>query len=114
MEAASQGLFAGRQAGLHLDPEYLHRRLGELGVECRAGRNAALLQLGSRLPAALLAEKFNVLRSTADRWVKMAGGDWSRYAAERARSAATLGVCPGMPTVTLPRGLRRPDVLAAG
>ena len=89
MEAASQWLFPGRQAGLSLDPEYLHRRLGELEVECRASRNAALLQLGSRLPAALLAQKFNVHRSAPDRWVKMTGGDWSRYAAGRARSAAT-------------------------
>ena len=58
-------------------------------IECRASRNAALLQLGGELPAAVIADTLNVHRSTADRWVKLAGGDWGRYAAERARSAAT-------------------------
>lgn len=86
VEAASEWLFPGRQAGLPLHPEYLRKRLGELGIECRASRNAALLQLGSRLPAAVLADKFNVHRTTADRWVRTAGGDWARYAAERSRS----------------------------
>jgi hypothetical protein len=89
VEAASEWLFPGRQAGLHLHPEYLRRRLGELGIVCRASRNAALLQLGGQLPAAVIADKLNVHRSTADRWVKMAGGDWARYAAERAQSAGT-------------------------
>lgn len=89
VEGASDWLFPGRQAGLHIHPEYLRLRLGKLGIECRASRNAALLQLGGRLPAAVIADKLDVHRSTADRWVKLAGGDWARYAAERARSAAT-------------------------
>lgn len=87
VEAASEWLFPGRQAGLPLHPEYLRRRMGELGIECRASRNAALLQLGSRLPAAILADKFDIHRTTADRWVKTAGGDWARYAAERVRGS---------------------------
>ena len=89
VQGASDWLFPGRQAGLHIHPEYLRLRLGKLGIECRASRNAALLQLGAQLPAAVIADKLNVHRSTADRWVKLAGGDWSRYAAERAQSAAT-------------------------
>ena len=87
VEAASEWLFPGRQAGRHLHPEYLRRRLAELGIECRASRNAALLQLGGQLPAAVIADKLNVHRSTADRWVKMAGGDWARYAARRRQAA---------------------------
>ncbi|MDQ3642471.1 MAG: hypothetical protein M3450_13650 [Actinomycetota bacterium] len=43
----------------------------------------------SDLPAAVIAEKLNVHRSTADRWVGLAGGDWARDAADRAQSAAT-------------------------
>ena len=89
VEAASEWLFPGRQAGLPLHPEYIRRRMGELGIECRASRNAALLQLGSRLPAAVLADKFDIHRTTADRWVRTAGGDWARYAAERSRAATT-------------------------
>lgn len=87
VKAASEWLFPGRQAGLHLSPGYLQGRLGELGIECRASRNAALLQFGGQLPAAVIADKLNVHRTTADRWVKMARGDWARYAAERARSS---------------------------
>ncbi len=87
--AACGWLFPGRQAGLHLDPEYLRARLGDLGIECRASRNAALLQLARELPAAVIADKLSVHRSTADRWVKMAGGDWARYAAERSRTSET-------------------------
>jgi len=87
VEAASEWLFPGRQAGRHLHPEYLRRRLGDLGIECRASRNAALLQLAGELPAAVIADKLNIHRSTADRWVKMARGDWARYAAARARSS---------------------------
>jgi hypothetical protein len=85
---ASEWLFPGRQAGLHLEPEYLRSRLGALGIECRPARNAALLQLAGQLPAAVIADKLGIHPSTADRWVKLAGGDWARYAAERSRRTA--------------------------
>jgi hypothetical protein len=42
--------------------------------------------LGSRLPAAVLADKFDIHRTTADRRVKTAGGGWARYAADRSRT----------------------------
>ncbi|MGH9379221.1 MAG: hypothetical protein ACRD2Z_01205 [Thermoanaerobaculia bacterium] len=87
---ASEWLFPGRQAGRHLHPEYLRSRLGALGIDCRASRNAALLQLAAQVPAAVLADTLNLHPNTAVRWVKTASGDWSRYAAERAR-AATAG-----------------------
>lgn len=85
---ASEWLFPGRQAGLHLEPEYLRSRLGALGIECRAARNAALLQLAGQLPAAVVADKLGVHPTTADRWVKLAGGDWARYAAQRTQAAS--------------------------
>lgn len=65
----------------------MRRRLGELGISCRASRNAGFLQLAGELPGAVIADKLNVHRSTADRWVKMAGGDWARHAADRTRSS---------------------------
>jgi len=52
-----------------------------LGIECRASRKAALLQFGGQLPAAVIADKLNVHRTTADRWVKVAGGEWALHAA---------------------------------
>jgi hypothetical protein len=89
---ASDWLFPGRQAGHHQHPEYLRRRLGALGIDCRAHRNAALLQLAAEVPAAVLADTIGIDPKTAVRWTKTAGGDWTRYAAQRARarhSAAT-------------------------
>ena len=42
----------------------------------------ALLHLASNLPAAVLARALNLTPLTAVRWVRAAGGDWNRYAAE--------------------------------
>jgi hypothetical protein len=81
---ASDWLFPGRQAGQHQHPEYLRRRLGDLGIDCRANRNAALMQLAAEVPAAVLADTIGIDARTAVRWTKTAGGDWTRYAARRA------------------------------
>lgn len=83
-------LFPGRQAGRHLHPEYLRTRLKALGIDCRASRNAALLQLGAEIPAAVLADTLGLNPSTATRWVQLGGGDWSRYAAERAHDRTVV------------------------
>jgi hypothetical protein len=79
-------LFPGRLAGRPIHPEQLRVRLNALGIECRLGRNAALLQLGAEVPAAVLADLLGLHPNTAVRWVDLAGGDWTRYAAERTRS----------------------------
>jgi hypothetical protein len=81
---AGDWLFPGRQAGQHQHPEHLRRRLGTLGIDCRANRNAALLQLATEVPAAVLADTLGIDAKTAVRWTKTAGGDWTRYAARRA------------------------------
>lgn len=94
VDPAWECFFPGRQADLHIHPEYLRRRLGELGIACRASRNVALLQLAGELPAAVIADKLNVHRSTADRWVKMAGGDW----ALRGRSDPVFGLTQPRPS----------------
>ncbi|MGH2660596.1 MAG: hypothetical protein ACRDHS_13300 [Actinomycetota bacterium] len=79
-------LFPGRLAGRPIHPEQLRVRLNAIGIECRPGRNAALLQLGAEVPAAVLADLLGLHPTTAVRWVDLAGGDWTRYAAERSRS----------------------------
>lgn len=84
--AAAQWLFPGRQAGQHQHPEHLRRRLKAVGIDCRANRNAALLQLAAELPAAVLADTLGITHSTAVRWTKTAGGDWISYAARRTRA----------------------------
>ncbi|EQD56695.1 hypothetical protein B2A_05134 [mine drainage metagenome] len=47
-----------------------------------AGRRAALMNLASQLPAAVLAELLHLHPTTAVHWVSLAGGDWNSYAAE--------------------------------
>lgn len=79
-------LFPGRLAGRPIHPEQLRVRLNALGIECRKGRNAALLQLAAEVPGAVLADLLGLHPTTAVRWVGLAGGDWTRYAAERTRS----------------------------
>lgn len=76
-------LFPGRQAGHHLHPEYLRVRLGQLGIDCRDQRRAALLQLAAEVPAAVLADMLGLADSTATKWVEWAGGNWTSYAAMR-------------------------------
>jgi hypothetical protein len=84
--AAAKWLFPGRHAGQPQHPEHIRRRLGVLGIDCRANRNAALLQLAAEIPAAVLADTVGITPNTAVRWIKTAGGDWTRYAARRARA----------------------------
>jgi acyl carrier protein len=92
--AASQWLFPGRQAGAPQHPEHVRRRLGNLGIDCRSQRNAALLQLAAEVPAAVLADTLGLHPSTAVRWTKAAGGDWTRYAAQRTHHTQTANATP--------------------
>ena len=78
-------LFPGRLAGRPSTPDAIRNRLVRLGVHCRAHRSAALFQLGGTLPAAVIADLLGVSARTAERWVKVANGTWSNYAASRGR-----------------------------
>ncbi len=84
---ATEWLFPGRQAGRHQHPDYLRARLSALGIDCRAQRRAALLQLASEVPASVLADMLNLAPSTAAKWVEWAGGNWANYAADRVRTS---------------------------
>lgn len=81
-------LFPSSQPGQPLHPVQLGRRLRRLGLRhSSSGRTAALLHLAAELPARVLADLLNLHVSTADRWVKAAGGDWSHYVAERSHES---------------------------
>jgi len=80
-------LFPGRQAGRHQHPEYLRTRLAGIGIECIPARNAALIQLASQVPAAVIADLLGIHVSTATKWVALGGGNWASYAAMRSGGA---------------------------
>jgi hypothetical protein len=84
--ATTPWLFPGGLPGQPITPGRLGQRLRNLGVHAMAGRRAALLDLAAKLPAAVLADLLNIAPTTAVRWMREAGGDWSRYAAHLARS----------------------------
>jgi hypothetical protein len=84
--AASPWLFPGGLPGKPITAARLGTRLHALGVHAQTGRRAALLDLAGQLPAAVLADLLGLAPGTAVKWMRQAGGDWSRYAAELART----------------------------
>jgi len=85
--ADSRWLFIGKNAGTHLHPASLMRRMHRLGVTSRASRNTALLRLASTTPPAVFASLVGVSIGTATRWGGLAGASWSSYAATRRSQA---------------------------
>lgn len=73
--------------GMPLTPARLGERLRKLGIAAQTGRRAILTHLAAQLPAAVLADLLNLAPTTAVHWVRDAGGDWNRYAAELARTS---------------------------
>jgi hypothetical protein len=78
-------LFPGLHAGRPLHPSTLGERLRHLGIPTMRARRAALMDLASQLPAAVLAEVLHLHPTTAVHWAAAAGGDWNTYAAHIAR-----------------------------
>lgn len=84
--ADSPWLFPGHLPGRPITPARLGERLAQFGVDARAARRAALLQLAAELPAPVLAGSLGIATTTAVDWVKAAGGDWANYAADITRT----------------------------
>jgi hypothetical protein len=84
--ADSKWLFHGGRGGNHLSEVYMRERLVKLGIKALPARNAATSRLARRLPAAILADLLGFADNTAERWTKLAAGDWTRYAASRPAS----------------------------
>jgi hypothetical protein len=83
---ATTWLFTGHLPGRPITPATLGEHLRALGIYAQTGRRAALLDLAAQLPAAVLSDLLGLYQTTAAKWMHQAGGDWSRYAAELARS----------------------------
>jgi hypothetical protein len=79
-------LFPGGLPGKPITASRLGERLRALGIRAQAGRRAALIDLAAQLPAAVLADLLGLAPTTAVKWMRQAGGDWSGYAAELARA----------------------------
>jgi len=89
--ARRRWLFPGRNAGAHQHPEYIRARLKRLGIDCRANRNAALLQLAAELPPVVIASLLGLHPTTAVRWSQAAGANWTGYAARKLPHAYAAG-----------------------
>jgi hypothetical protein len=87
--ATTPWLFPGGLPGCPITASRLGGRLRHLGIYAMACRRAALTDLAAQLPAAVLADLLHLAPGTAVHWMRQAGGDWNRYAAQIARTAIT-------------------------
>ncbi|GAA2290839.1 hypothetical protein GCM10010402_56540 [Actinomadura luteofluorescens] len=74
-------LFPGRNGERHVTRQQLAKNLRKLGIYSQPSRNAALLDLASELPAAVLARLLGMSVRNASKWQRRQG-DWTSYAAE--------------------------------
>ncbi|MFC4071921.1 hypothetical protein [Actinoplanes subglobosus] len=81
----SPWLFPSARAGSHATPGAVSARLQRLGIQPRAMRQAALIQLAAEIPPAMLAGLLGIHPTTAVKWTKLGGGNWTTYAATRSR-----------------------------
>jgi hypothetical protein len=78
-------LFPGRLAGRPITDTALRDRLARIGIHAKDARNAALFQLATELPAAILARVLGLDIKCAVRWQRACAGDWTKYAADVSR-----------------------------
>jgi len=78
-------LFPGGRPGRPISADRLTERLRQLGIRSGESRSAALFQLATDLPAALLARMLGIHISVAVAWQRASSGDWAAYAADVSR-----------------------------
>jgi hypothetical protein len=83
--STSPWLFPGGQPGRALSAFRMAERLNQLGIRSGQSRFAALFQLATDLPAAVLARMLGIHISVAVAWQRASSGDWMTYAAEVSR-----------------------------
>jgi hypothetical protein len=79
---ASPWLFPGGRPGRALSAFRMAERLNQLGIHLGQSRSAALFQLATDLPAAVLAEMLDIHIAVAVAWQRASSGDWTAYAAD--------------------------------
>jgi len=83
--ATSPWLFPGGQPGKPISAYRLAERLRQLDIRSGRARSAALFQLATDLPAAVLARMLGIHITVAVTWQRAAAGDWTAYAADISR-----------------------------
>jgi hypothetical protein len=78
-------LYPARRLGQPLATRYLLRRLRTLGISPTLGRNTALMEIASEMPAAVITRLLGISLNRATRWTQDAGNTRPGYAAELAR-----------------------------
>lgn len=84
-QGTSRWLFPGGEPERHVSPYRLTERLRQLGLRPGQARSAALFQLSTELPAALLARMLGIHITVAVAWQRASAGDWAAYAADVSR-----------------------------
>lgn len=82
---SSPWLFPGGRPGQPISPARMSERLRQLGLRPGQDRSAALFQLATDLPAAMLARMLGIHISVAVTWQRASSGDWTNYAADYSR-----------------------------
>lgn len=88
-QGSSPWLFPGGQPGRPISAFRMAERLRQLGICSGPARSAALFQLATDLPAAVLARLLGIHIAVAVAWQRASAGDWAAYAAEISRRART-------------------------
>jgi hypothetical protein len=83
----SAWLLPGGQPGQPISAFQLTERLRQLGIRSGQSRSAAMFQLATDLPAAVLARLLGIHITVAAAWQRASAGDWAGYAAEVSRRA---------------------------
>ena len=86
-DGTSAWLFPGGRPGQPISAPRLGERLRDIGIHCGQARSAALFQLATDLPAAVLASMLGIHISVAVQWQRLSAGDWMTYAADVSRRA---------------------------
>jgi hypothetical protein len=80
-------LLLGPHPGQPASPTTLRQRLHDLGIQPRASRNTALMDLAGQLPAKVLHDMLGIAAKTATTWTQQAGANQTSYAAGISRRA---------------------------
>ena len=88
-QGTSPWLFPGGQPGQPISAFRLAERLRQHGIRSGQSRSAALFQLATDLPAAVLSRMLGIHITVAVAWQRASAGDWAAYAAEVSRRKNT-------------------------